>query len=58
MGTVGFFLGLKLPGFETERSLPSTVAVKNVWSYTSTSPLSLHGVDRDNSIFLSLLLEN
>lgn len=45
MGTVGFFLGVKQPRREAERSPPSSAAVKNVSSYTSTSLLipSLRG---------------
>jgi hypothetical protein len=31
-------------GGEAERSHPSGTEVKNVWSYTSTPPIRLHGV--------------
>ena len=39
--------GKKRPGREVDQSPPSIAEVKNVWSYTSTSPLWLHGVVRD-----------
>jgi hypothetical protein len=58
MGTVGFFPEVKLKGCEAERSLPSSAVVKNEWSYNSTSPLCLQGVEWDSSIFSSLLFEN
>jgi hypothetical protein len=32
------------PWREADHSLPSSVEVKNAWSYTSTSPISLHGM--------------
>jgi hypothetical protein len=37
-------LGVKRPGRETDHSSPSNTEVKNVWSYTSTPPISFHGV--------------
>jgi hypothetical protein len=37
-------LGIKQPGREADHSLPSSVEVKNAWSYTSTLPIHLHGV--------------
>jgi hypothetical protein len=37
-------LGVKRPGREADHSLPSSAEVKNVWSYTSTPPIRLHGV--------------
>jgi hypothetical protein len=37
-------LGVKRPGGEADHSPPSSVEVKNVWSYTSTPPVRLHGV--------------
>jgi hypothetical protein len=37
-------LGIKRLGLEADYSTPSSVEVKNAWSYTSTPPLSLHGV--------------
>jgi hypothetical protein len=45
MGTRGLFpLGIKRPGREADHSTPSSVEVKNAWSYTSTPPKRLHGV--------------
>jgi hypothetical protein len=44
MGTRGSFPGVKWPGHEADHSPPSSAKVKNVWSYTSTSPIRLHGV--------------
>jgi hypothetical protein len=32
-------------------SHPSTTKVKNKWNYTSTPPICLHGMDRDNFYF-------
>jgi hypothetical protein len=32
-------------------SLPSSAELKNEWSYTSTSPIYLHDVERDNFTF-------
>jgi hypothetical protein len=37
-------LGVKRPGREADHSPPSSAEVKNVWSYTSTLPIRLHGV--------------
>jgi len=37
-------LGVKRPGHEADNSHPSIAEVKNAWSYTSTSPVPLHGV--------------
>jgi len=36
--------GLKRPEFEADHSTPSSAEIKNVWSYTSTPPIRLHGV--------------
>jgi hypothetical protein len=45
-------LGIKRPRRETDHSPPSGAEVKNAWSYTSTSPIRLHGVVlRDNFTF-------
>jgi len=46
-----FFPGVKPPGREVNHTPPSTVEVKNEWSCTSTPPICLHGVDRENFIF-------
>jgi hypothetical protein len=37
-------LGLKRPGREADNSPPSSIEVKNVWSYTSTPSIRLRGV--------------
>jgi hypothetical protein len=34
----GTFLGVERLGLEADHSLPSSVEVKNAWSYTSTPP--------------------
>jgi len=39
--------GTKWPGREVNHSLPSSAEVKNEWSYVSTLPVHLHGVDRE-----------
>jgi hypothetical protein len=37
-------MGIRRPGREADHSRPSSAEVKNVWSYTSTPPICLHGV--------------
>jgi hypothetical protein len=37
-------LEVKQLGHEADHSPPSSAKVKNVWSYTSTPPVHLHGV--------------
>jgi hypothetical protein len=37
-------VGVKQPGREPDHSPPPGAKVKNAWSYTSTSPIRLHGV--------------
>jgi hypothetical protein len=44
MGTGTLSLGVKRPGSEADHSPPSSAEVKTAWSYTSTSPIRLHGV--------------
>ena len=44
----GSFLGLKRPGRGVDRSPPSNYKGKNEWSCTSTPPVCLHGVYREN----------
>jgi hypothetical protein len=39
-----FSLGIRQPGGEDNHSPPSSAKVKNVWSYTCTPPICLHGV--------------
>jgi hypothetical protein len=43
-GVDWFFSGLKRPGREADHSPPCNSEVKNEWSYTSTTPICLHGV--------------
>ena len=43
-----YFPGVKRPGRETDHLPTSSSEVKNEWSYTSTPPICLHGVDRHN----------
>jgi hypothetical protein len=52
VGTGGFSSGVKRPGSEGTCSPLSSAKVKNEWSCTSSSPISLHGVDRNNRSFL------
>jgi hypothetical protein len=33
MGTIGFFPGIKRPGFEADRSPPNSAEAKNVYLY-------------------------
>jgi len=40
--------GVKLPGCEVNHSPSAIAEVKNEWSYTSTPPIWLHGVDMEN----------
>lgn len=45
----GFFPGVKQgPGRKFDHSPPSSADIKNEWSFTSTSPIGLHGIDGDN----------
>jgi hypothetical protein len=39
---------IKWLGHEVNLSPPSNAKVKNEWSYTTTSPICLHGADRGN----------
>jgi hypothetical protein len=39
-----YFLGIKQPGQEVDHLPPSDAKVKNVWSYTSTPQIHLHGM--------------
>jgi len=41
-------------GCEVNHPPPSSAKVKNEWSYTSTPPVCLHGVERKKAYFLSL----
>jgi hypothetical protein len=44
MGSRALSLGVKRLRREADYSPPSSAEVKNVWSYTSTPPIRLHGV--------------
>jgi hypothetical protein len=52
-------MGVKRPWRESDHSSPSSAEVKNAWTYTSTTPVHLHGVvlslkkHRDNFVFLA-----
>jgi hypothetical protein len=52
----GCFLGVKRPGVEADHSPAPNAEVKTEWSYTSASPIYLHGVDRNNCNFTFHLL--
>jgi hypothetical protein len=43
MGNRGSFPGGKAARREADHSPPPSAEVKNAWSYTSTSPICLHG---------------
>ena len=45
-GYRGYFPGIKRPGRDYRHSPPSSVEIKNDWSYTSTPSVCLNGVDR------------
>jgi hypothetical protein len=51
MGTRVLSLGVKQLRHEVNQSLPFTAEVQNDLSYTSTPPVYLHGVRRENLIF-------
>jgi hypothetical protein len=51
MGSGVPFLGAEQSG---DHSLLSNAEVKNEWSYTTTHPMCLHGVDRDNFTFVTI----
>jgi hypothetical protein len=53
---LAFFPGVQPPEREVNHTPPSTVEVKNEWSCTSTPPICLHGVDRENFIFCLYLV--
>ena len=44
------------PGTKSDHSPPSTVVVKNKWSYTYTPITHLHDLDRDNFTFTYSML--
>jgi hypothetical protein len=45
------FLELKRPWHDVEHSPLSSTEAKNEWIYTFTSPVRLHGVDKENFTF-------
>lgn len=51
MGTGNLSLGEKRLGHEADHSTPSTDKVKNEQNYTSSLPICLHVVDRNNFTF-------
>jgi len=53
MGTGGSFPALKQLWHEISHSPPSSAEVKNDWSYTSTPPVCLCDMDRDNCTCLT-----
>jgi len=55
MGTGVVSRRVERPGRDADHSPPSSVEIKNEWSYTSTLPMRLHGVFRDNHTFLPTL---
>jgi hypothetical protein len=54
MGTV-LVPGVQQLVHEVDHSYPPTAKVMNGWSYISTSPICLHGVDRENLTFLPFM---
>jgi hypothetical protein len=52
---VHWIVGVKWPELEVNQSSPSSAEVKNQSNYTSTCPVSLHNMDRDN--FASLFFK-
>jgi hypothetical protein len=57
MGTTIFPPIVKQTGYEVNHSFPSSAKVKNEWSCTSTPPISLHGMDRENFTFYYIMVE-
>ena len=51
MGAEGSSLEVTRQGYEVDQSPPTSVEVKNEWSYTATIPTSLYGVDMGNFTF-------
>ena len=50
----GFFPGVEQPGLFVDNSVPFSAEVKNDWSCTSTPPICLCGVDKDNFTFFNI----
>jgi len=55
-GYQGSLPALKQLGHEINHSPPSSAQVKNDWSYTSTPPVCLCGMDRENCTCLTTVL--
>jgi len=51
------FWGVKRSERGVDHSCPSSAEVKNEWSYTSTSPTCLHGLDREKFTFYVFYLK-
>ena len=54
VGAEGSSLEVKRQGYEVDQSPPTSVEVKNEWSYTVTPPTCLHGVDMGNFTLFQL----
>jgi len=52
---MGFFLGLRRPELDVERSPPSIAEDMNEWSCTSNSHVCFHGLHSENFTFYALL---
>ena len=53
----GSYLEVKLPVVEAGHSPPPSAEVKNEWSFDTTPPVCLHGVERGNLPFLTFTYE-
>jgi hypothetical protein len=51
-GSRGPFSGAKRPALDVDHSPSSNAEVKSEYSYTSTPPIYIHGVDRDRFYFI------
>jgi hypothetical protein len=51
----GFFPGVKQQGHKVNHSLPSGAKVQNVYIHTSTPPMCLLDMEKDNFTFLSFV---
>jgi hypothetical protein len=52
MGTAIFSREVKRPRCEVKHKRFSSTEVKNEWSYTSSSPIHLRDMDKENFLFL------
>jgi len=58
MGIRGYFPWVKRSRSEVNHSPRSSAEVKDKWSYTSTPPICLHGLDREHfTFYLTLYLD-